>query len=170
MKFFALIFAVLLAGTAIFSGCSNYSLGRGNDKLNFSTISLAPIKNSAELPSIHALLAKNIADEFNSEADLAFVPEGGNAELFVKISGYGRSGFLNSSEDTAIVSAVKMKITLLCTLRDSRSGEIYFQNRKISASVETFLGSATGLAENQALPELSRAAAKKVREAVTATW
>ncbi len=169
-RFLTLGFILVLISGIFVGGCANYSPGRGKAKLDFSTISLAPIKNEADLPQAQALLARNISDELNSEGGLTLVQEGANVELTVVISDYSRHTSISSSSDTVVASSIVMKVTLKCSLRDLRTGKFYFKDKEISESMESYLGTATGLAETQALPALTRSLAQKVREAVVGVW
>ncbi|MCD8298702.1 MAG: LPS assembly lipoprotein LptE [Opitutae bacterium] len=168
-RFSLLVLFVAAAIVMLAGGCA-YSLGRGEAKLDFATISLAPIKNKADLPQVHALLARNISDELNSEGGLKLVKEGAQAELTVVVNDYSRSISISSSRDTVVASSINVKLELICSLRNTRTGEFYFQDKKITATTEAYLGSATGLAETQTLPALTRLAAQKVREAVVGVW
>lgn len=162
---FALLAGTLLAGTA---SCG-YKLG-SRGKMPFSTVEIAPIVNDADLPQAQAQLARDIADILNREPKLRVVIDRGAAELSIRISDYSRSITAKSARDSVLASTQRLTLELSCTLRDKRSGKIYFRDRKITASTEVYTGTSPGLGEPQSFPVLSREAARKVRDLITSVW
>lgn len=164
--FSILLGAFVLAGT---SACGVYSLG-AKKKLAFSSVALAPIANHANLPQAQATLARNIADSLNQEAGIKTTTANGDAELQIVIEDYSRTISATSARDSTIASAVNLRLTLSCSLLDTRSGKYFFKNRKISVSREAYVGDEVGLAETQTFPILSRDAARKVKDLLVNVW
>lgn len=163
-----LLIVCLFAGSLLAVACS-YTLG-GRGKLPFSTIMVEPVKNMTDLAQTQATLARNIIDDLNAEASLEVVPYGGQAALTVVIADVKRRISLTNSRDTDIASTTTMTVVLDCSLRDMRTGNYYFRNRRISVSSENYMGGQSGLLETQVFPQLSRDAARKIRDAVVGTW
>lgn len=158
----------LLAGALCCVSCS-YSMG-GRGKLPFSTIMVAPVKNMTDLPQTQATLARNIIDSLSVEAGLKVVPYNGQAELSIVVADVKRTISLTNSRNTDVASTTTMTVTLNCSLRDMRTGKYYFENRSISVSSENYMGGQAGLLETQVFPQLSRDAARKIKDAVVGTW
>lgn len=158
----------LSAGTLIFPACT-YSLG-AHGKLPFSTISVALIKNKTELAQTQATLATDISDALNAEPGLKTVVRGGNARLEVVVEDVSRTVSLTHSRDTGVASTQTLRVKFSCSLQDSRTGKYYFRNRVVNISAETYMGGQTGLLETQAFPQISRDAARKIRDLVVGVW
>lgn len=162
-----LLFAVF-AATLLCVACS-YSLG-SRGKLPFSTIMIAPVKNMTDLPQTQATLARNLFDSLNAEAGLTVVSEGAQAELEVVIAEVERGISLTNSRDTGIASTTTLTLEIRCSLRNMQTGEYYFQDRSIRVSAENYLGGQTGLLATQVFPQLSRDAARKIKDEVVGVW
>ncbi|MGN0834661.1 MAG: hypothetical protein ACI4QA_02370 [Candidatus Spyradosoma sp.] len=158
----------LFAVTLLCAACS-YSLG-AHGKLPFSTVMVAPIKNMTELTQTQATLATDVADALNAEPGLKTVVYGGNARLEIVVTDVKRSVSLTNSRDTGVASTQTLTVKLSCSLFDVRTGKYYFRDRAVSVSAETYMGGQTGLLETQAFPQLSRDAARKIRDLVVGVW
>lgn len=164
------LFAIvcLFAGGIFLASCS-YSMG-GRGKLPFSTIMVEPVKNMTDLAQTQATLARNIIDSLNVESGLKVVPYGGQAALSVVIADVSRKISLTDTRDTDVASTTTMKVTLTCSLRDMRTGKYYFRDRSVSVSSENYMGGQAGLLETQVFPQLSRDAARKIKDLIVSTW
>lgn len=163
-----LLIVALFAGTLLGVACS-YSFG-GRGPLPFSTIMVAPVKNMTDLAQTQATLARNIIDSLNAEANLEVVPYNGQAELSVEIAEVKRTVSLTNSRNTDVASTTTMTLKLNCSLRDMRTGKYYFRNRVIRVSSENYMGGQAGLLETQVFPQLSRHAARKIKDTIVSTW
>ena len=169
MKFAKIVVAFFaLAGTFLLPAC-NYSLG-SRGELDFSTIVVEPIKNSADIPQAQATLARTIADSLNTEPGLKTVTNNGQARLFVEISNYKRSVATTGRKDSRVATTVTLTLTLKCSLLDTRTGKYYFRDRTVSAKTESYPSAASGLAETQAFPVLARTAARRVKDTIVSVW
>lgn len=131
---------------------------------------VAPVKNMTDLAQTQATLARNIIDSLNVEPGLEVVQYNGQAELSVVIAEVKRRVSLTSSRDTDVASTVTMTVKLNCSLRDMRTGKYYFKNRSVSVSSENYMGGQAGLLETQVFPQLSRDAAREIKDVVVGTW
>lgn len=163
-----LLLCLLFAGTCLWAACS-YSLG-GRGKLPFSTIMIAPVKNMTDLPQTQATLARNLFDSLNAEPGLSVVSVGGQAVLEVVVSKVKRSMSLTNSQDTGMASSTTLTVTFLCSLRDVRTGKYYFRDRSTSVSAENYLGGQSGLLMTQTFPQISRDAARQIKDLIVSVW
>lgn len=166
-KRYWILLAVFCA--ALLCGACSYSLG-GRGKLPFSTIMIAPVKNETDLAQTQATLARNLFDSLNAEPGLTVVPEGGQAELEVVIAEVKRSVSLTNSRDTGIAGTTTLSLKIICSLLDVRTGKYYFKDRQISVSAENYQGGQTGLLATQTFPQLSRDAAREIKDVIVSVW
>ncbi|MDR3228887.1 MAG: LPS assembly lipoprotein LptE [Puniceicoccales bacterium] len=156
------------------AGCGAYSLG-SKSKIPFSTLSLAPIENTAYVPQAQALLHTQLADAISQESGLRLVATGGAATLHVRIVGYTHSVAATNPDDTALGSSFNIRLTANCTLTDNRTEKPYFTDRRIEVSVVAHspTGTAAGsfsAVEYETLPVLTRDLARRIRDTVTGVW
>ncbi|MDR2737672.1 MAG: LPS assembly lipoprotein LptE [Puniceicoccales bacterium] len=161
--------AIVLA-TALASGCMHYSRGSGTS-LEFERIYVAPVKNDSYARQAQALLTGQIREKLANQPnlELALSPENA-AVLRITITEINRSVATASKDDTAYARSFDVIMSILCTLVDEKSGKVYFEDYKISDSVECFVVDDYIGAEYQIMPHLTEKLADRVCEAVCNPW
>jgi hypothetical protein len=168
------------------SGCANYQLGT-EAKLDFKSVYVAPVENAANIPQATALFGTQIRDALlrDGRVTLATSPESADAVLTVDLRNYSRRVATVRRNDTGLARSFDIELQALCTLKDTRSGKIYFADRPVTATREVFTSdgnverNANGepifvsrqlQAEYQTLPILASTLADRIAHAVLDVW
>ena len=168
----ALIIGLSLIGLFLASGCSNYHLGTESAPLQFKTLFIAPVVNTAAVPqavvpitsAIRTALVSDPRVELSDSADAA------DALIQVTLVKYGRSFTAVLPTDTALARKFDLTLTATCTLTHQQTGKILFANREIKSTRQIFVDGGQGPAEYQVMPQLADDLARQIAHAVLDVW
>jgi hypothetical protein len=162
---FAVAFALLI------SACAHYRLGTGG-QLAFATIYVEPVENKALLPEAAALVSTQIREALlrDGRATLANDPAQADVVLHVTLTNYSRAQTAARSDDTGLARKFQLTLLAVCTLRDTHTGKVLFENRPVSAVKEAYTDSGQLQSEYNTLPLLAASLANAVAHAVLDVW
>ncbi len=171
--------ALLLGGL---TGCSHYRLGTAAS-VPFATLYVSPATTKIPLPQGQAITTTQIRTAFLRDSRITVVnsPSDADATLDVEITDYRRDVATQRRDDTGLARKFSLNLVVRCTLKDNRSGKVYFAQREITARRDAFTDSQFSLpsgstisgqlqSEYQSLPLLADALAEKVTHAVLDVW
>ena len=166
-KRFILLTALLFASAA---GC-NYHLGT-SAQLPYRKIYVAPVVNQTYIPQAQAPLTDALIQAFLRDGSLSTTahPEEADVVLETNLTDYKRSTSATDEDDTLLARSFNVMLEAECTLRDRRTGEIYFKQRPLEASTHVFFESGFQSAEYQNVPKLTQKLAREIRNAVLGIW
>lgn len=165
--------AGLAALVLVLSGCANYQLGTAAEgSLEFQTIYIAPIENTAANPQSAALLSREIRHGFahDGRVQLAPGPDQADAMLEIELTDRNRSFTSVQPADTALARKFDLTLTVLATLTNQRTGKILFADREIEVTRQIFVDGGQNPAEDQVMPQLAAALADRVTHSVLDVW
>jgi hypothetical protein len=165
----ALLIGMLAIGVA---GCANYQLGTGNDSLPFRTLHVAPVGNSAALPQAVGTFSRELRNAFATDGrvQLAADPASADAVLEIDLADFNRSFTSVQPGDTALARKFDLQVTARCTLRDARTGQVYFENNDLRVTRQIFVDDGQNPAEYQVQPQLAASLADRVVHRVLDLW
>lgn len=154
-----LVLAVL---SLMLSGC-RYHAGYPVTQSGIASIYVAPAVNEAIVAQMSGVLSRQIREEvlhlglatLNSET-------GSDATLETTIIKYGRSIGSVDEYDTDTAKTLSLDATIRCSLKNNASGEYFFKDRVLSASLSINATDTAQAIEYQRLPQLSRKLAKRL--------
>lgn len=161
--------AVLLAFAG--AGCGHYQLGT-TGRLTFATLYVAPAENTTLVPQARALLTTQVREAFARDGRVSLVnsAEAADATLSVTIRDYHRDVASVQERDTGLARKFTLTLAVECTLRDNRSGQPLFAERRVTAQRDAFTDGGQLQSEYQALPLLADALAAKITHTVLDVW
>lgn len=166
---FRLTLAAALA--LLLAACAHYRLGTGAQPA-FTTLYVEPVENKTMLPQSAALVGTQLRESFLRDARVTLVnsPAAADATLHVTLTDYSRAVAAPRSDDTGL--ARKFQLTLLaeCTLRDRRTGRVWFEKRPVGAAKEAYTDSGQLQSEYNTAPLLSSSLADNIAHAVLDVW
>ena len=153
------------------AGCAHYRLGSGA-AAPFRTLYLEPVADQARVPQSRALLDGRLRATFIRDGRTSLVDRADAAEatLTVVIAEYRREVAAVRENDTGLARKYNVLFTLICRLRDNRSGQLIWEDRAITVQREAFTDGGQLQAEYQTLPLLAETAAAKVVHAALDVW
>jgi hypothetical protein len=171
-------FPLLLAGLAV--GCSHYRLGT-EGRLAFASLYVEPVQNKVLLPQAQAVVSAELREAFVRDGRVEIVDSPGAADAVLKvvITDYHREMIATRESDIGLASKFAVTLGVTCSLRDTRSGRTYFENRVVSAERDSYTdngqpsSSLTGdqlQSEYNLVPLLAGSLADKVTHAVLDLW
>ena len=165
-----MLLPMLLLGAFSLSGCMHYAKGSGSH-LPFDRIYVAPIKNDSLAPQAQALLTKQVRRKLADKPglDIFAIPEDG-AILEITIVKFEQLIATRKTDDTAAAESFDIKMSVVCTLTDWKTGKIYFKDLQLSDSVECHTFADYQEARHQMMPKLTEKLATKICEAVCNPW
>lgn len=164
-----LLFASLLIGL-LTTGCARYQLGRHAEP-PFRSIYVKPVSNASFAPQAQAILTRQLRENFLHDGLLQVENEAdADAVLVIVLRDFDRQIAATRVEDTELADKLRLELLADCTLLDNRTGRIYFENRPVSATVDTFPGDRSQQAEYQAMPVLTRNLARRISYEVLQVW
>ncbi|HWA85797.1 MAG TPA: LPS assembly lipoprotein LptE [Opitutus sp.] len=168
-RLFRLLFPA--AGLLFVTACSHYQLGTGG-KLAFSTVYVAPARNTSRLPQAQAILTTQVREALAQDGRVALAnsPQAADATLEIVIRDYHRDVASVRETDTGLARKFTLTLAVDCTLRDNRNGTVYFANRPIDTQRDAFVDGGQLQAEYQTVPLLAESIAKKITRAVLDVW
>jgi len=162
-------------------GCSHYRLGTSG-KLDFSTLYIAPVTNKVvTLPQGQAPVTTQVRQVFAEDGRVGLVdsPQEADATLTVVLTSYKREVAAVRENDTGLASKFVVTLGATCTLRDNRSGKLYFDKRVVTVQRGVYTdngvpsGPATGnqlQAEYNTMPLLAGDLANRLDHVVLDVW
>lgn len=176
----ALAAALVFLGLGL--GCSNYRLGSATT-LPFATLYVSPATTKILLPQGQAIVTTHLRSAFLRDSRVVLVnsPEAADATLDLEITDYRRDVATQRRDDTGLARKFSLHLTARGTLKDNRSGKVYFAQREVIARRDAYTDSPFTLtsgsnvsgqlqSEYQALPLLAEALAEKLTHAVLDVW
>ena len=167
------VLALLVLGAGLFlaNGCANYQLGTGGHP-TFRTLFVEPVANKTLLPQAQAIVSTRLRDAFARDGRVSLVNSAADADatLAVVITEFHREIAAVREGDTGLARKFNETLGTTCTLRESRSGKMIFENRPISAMREVFTDSGQLQSEYQTIPLLAETLASKVAHAALDVW
>jgi len=165
----------------ILGGCSHYQLGT-TGKLAFSTLYIEPVTNKVvTLPQAQAPVGTQVRQAFAEDGRVTLVdsPQEADATLTISLTDYHREVAAARENDTGLASKFVETLGATCTLRDNRSGHLYFEKKVVSVQRGVYAdngvpsGPATGnqlQSEYNTIPLLAGDLANRLTHAVLDVW
>lgn len=151
------------------SGCANYQLGDRVD-LPFQTVYVEPVVNHSFAPQAEVILAKQVIEDLNRGGQVKTADAKADATLSIVLSDYQRGVTATRPQDTQQARAFSLTLTASITLTNNRTGEVYLEQREITASQQAFTDGGFIQSEYQAMPVLTRQLAEKISNQVLSAW
>lgn len=166
--------------TCALTGCAHYQLGTGGN-LAFSTLYVAPIKNTTIIPQMIAPTTNIVRETFLGDGRVQLVnsPEDADATLSITITGYRRDVAAVREQDTGLASKFSITVTSLCTLTDNRTHKAFFTSRPVFTKRDVFTdngnphSSLVGdqlQSEYNTVPLIAESLGKKIVHTVLDVW
>lgn len=153
---------ILALFALILSGC-RYRAGYPIAKSGIQSIYVAPAITEAVVAQMSGVLSRQIREEITH---LGLVRLGSktdsDATLETTITHYGRSIGSVEEYDTDTAKTLSLNATIRCSLKSNLSGEYFFKDRTLSASLSINATDSAQAIEYQKLPQLSHKLAKKL--------
>lgn len=150
----------------LFSACSHYHLGKMAEP-SFRTIAISPILSDGFAPQVQAILRDQLIREFLSDGTLEILPmESADVVLEIVLTDFSQLMTASRSQDTALARSYEVSIKALCTLVDSRTQEIVWENEEVEAVLNLQVNSDFVDVQYQAIPALTRNLAEKIIQQV----
>jgi len=165
------VLGLLCCAGLLLAGCSHYQLGSGA-KLAFATLYVEPVETKAHVPQARAILGTQIREMFAKDGRVILVnsPQEADATLSVVVRDYHRDVASALESDPGRARKFTLTLGADCTLRQNRTGQVLFANRRITVQRDAFTDGGQLQSEYQALPLLAEALADKVGHAVLDVW
>ena len=152
------------------SGCGRYHLGRHAEP-PFRSIYIRPASNESFAAQVQTIVSQQLREEFIRDGLLEVASESeADAVLELVLRDFERDIAATRSDDTAIAEKLRLELTAYCTLTDNRTGEIYFKNRPVQASAQSFPQNRPQHEEYQAMPVLAGEMARRISYEVLQVW
>jgi len=137
--FAALIRLGALCLALAFAGCAHYQWGTPGN-LSFSTLYVAPIKNTTLIPQLVVPTTNIVRETFLGDGRVQLVnsAEDADATLTVVITRYVRDVAAVREQDTGLASKFSITVTTACTLMDNRTHKALFTNRPVVSKRDVF--------------------------------
>lgn len=148
------------------TGCSSYELG--GPKPAFTTIEIAPIKNSTSRIGTHVVLEQKLVEAFTADPRVKI--GSGDAKLETEVVRYTHQGLTTKSTDSYTYTSFNVSITVRCTLTTNNGSKVLFKNREFSASATLQPNGDTSAEERSIAPGLFTDIVSQIREAATTAW
>ena len=147
-------------------GCSSYELG--GPKPAFTSIEIAPIKNSTSRIGTHVALEQKLVESFTADPRIKVGP--GGAKLETEVIRYTHQGLTTKSTDSYTYSSFNISITVSCTLTTNNGTKVLFKNREFIASATLQPNGDASAEERSIAPGLLTDIVSQIREAATTSW
>ena len=166
MIFRTLLTVIGLGLTLSQTGCSSYELG--GPKPTFTTIEIAPIKNSTSRIGTHVVLEQKLVESFTADPRIKVGP--GGAKLETEVIRYTHQGLTTKSTDSYTYTSYNISITVRCTLTTNSGTKVLFKDREFSASATLQPVRDSSAEERSIAPGLVTDIVSQIREAATTAW
>lgn len=161
---------MIAALVATLSGCGRYHLGRHVDP-PFRSVYVRPVSNESFAPQAQVILSQQLREHFLRDGLVQVENEGdADAILQVVLKDFRRRVAATRTEDTEVAEKLRLEFVAHCTLSDSRTGKIYFEDRAINATGQSFPGDRPQQAEFQAMPIIVEELARRISYEVLQVW
>ncbi len=153
--------------------CANYRLAGTGRPLPFDSICVPPVKNISYAPQVAALLSNAVINELSRVPNLSVEnADEADAVLEIKIVDYIRRTVATQGRDTELAAASSLELIASCTLKNLKTGEVIFSDRKVRArNVVYTLDSNDQIGEEyQNMPILARELAVRIKDTVIGIW
>jgi hypothetical protein len=162
-------------------GCSHYQLGT-TGKLAFSTLYIEPVTNKVvTLPQAQVPVGTQVRQTFAEDGRVTVVdsPQEADATLSIILTDYHREVAAVRENDTGLASKFVVTLAATCTLRDNRTGYLYFSKRVVTVQRGVYAdngvpaGPATGnqlQSEYNTIPLLAGDLANRLSHVVLDVW
>ena len=164
--------AVLLTAFAAASmtGCASYQLGR-HEEPPFRTLYVSPVANDSFAPQAQAVLSGQIADHFLRDG-LVRISNGDSADvtLEVRLVEYRQDTAATLADDTTLAGVLRLELWADCTLRDNRTGQVYFENRRVTAETRVYPRGRAQEVRDMEMPVLTGKLARRIGYEVLQVW
>jgi len=163
------------------AGCAHYQLGT-TGKLAFSTLYIEPVTNKVvTLAQAQAPVGTQVRQAFAEDGRVELVdsPQEADATLSIVLTDYHREVAAVRENDTGLASKFVVTLGATCTLRDNRSGHLYFEKRVVTVQRGVYAdngvpgGPATGnqlQSEYNTIPLLAGDMASRLTHVVLDVW
>ena len=148
------------------TGCSNYQLGSGSQKIH--RIEILPVRNSAAIPGIHGVLQQALVTTLNTDKRIRL--ESGDETLEVEVTGYTRKAVTRSTSDALVAGQFRISLAVVCTLSSKDKQKVRFARRTFTASAILAAAGDLSAEERQILPRLATEIATQIRDASVGSW
>ena len=153
---------ILTVLTMILSGC-RYHAGYPLARSGIQSIYVAPAVTEAVVAQMSGILSRQIREEITH---LGIASSGSaidsDATLETTITHYGRSIGSVEEYDTDSAKTLSLDATICCSLKNNSSGEYFFKDRTLSASLSINAADSAQAIEYQRMPQLSHKLAKQL--------
>lgn len=158
-----------LFGLLLAAGCANYQLG-DRVEMPFSTVYVKPVINRSFAPQAEVILANQVIEDLNRSGQVKTADAGSETTLEIILSDYQRGVTATRPQDTQQARAFSLTLTATVTLTNNRTGEIYIEQRELTASQQAFTDGGFIQSEYQAMPILTRKLAEMISDQVLGAW
>lgn len=166
----SLLILATLAGALFLAGCGHYELGR-HEKPPFRSVYVKPVANASFAPQAQALLTTQIREAILYDGLLEVRTEDeADAVLEVVLQEFDKHIAATRTDDTGLAEKLRLQLKADCTLLDSRTGEIYMNNRSVVATADSFPQDSSVQAEFQSMPVLTQNLARRIAYEVLQVW
>lgn len=160
----------LLAVLALLAGCMSYKMG-DPARLPFASIHIEPPLNTSNAPQAAALVGTALARELDRSGRVAVAPSGAaEAAVRITLTRLRREPTVARTEDTALARRWRVTLEAEVTLTNTRTGQVYFTRRAVSAFDEVYSDSGLVTAEYQDMPLLATRLAQAIAYEITSVW
>lgn len=167
--FLGLVLAGLLV-SLLSSGCGRYQLGRHVEP-PFRSIYIKPVSNTSFAPQAQAILSLQLREDFLLDGLVLAAHEGdADAILEITLRNFDRQIAATRQDDTEIAEKIRLALSASCTLLDRRTGRVYFKDRPVSATADSFPDDRSQQAQYQSMPVLTRNLARRISYEVLQVW
>jgi hypothetical protein len=163
------------------AGCAHYQLGT-TGKLAFSSLYIEPVANKVvTLPQAQAPVGTQVRQAFAEDGRVEVMDssQAADATLTITLTDYHREVAAARENDTGLASKFVVTLGATCTLRDNRSGHLYFEKRVVTVQRGVYAdngvpsGPATGnqlQSEYNTIPLLAGDLANRLTHVVLDVW
>lgn len=160
---------VVLAGA-----CSNYKLAGTPKALPFSSIYVQPVKNTSTAAQAASLLTNAVISSLSQVPELTVESSSdADAILEITLSNYATTMRSSRTNDTALAASYNVELEASCTLRNLRTGDVIFRDRKVKVdNILYALDNSNNFVDTQYqnMPILTRELALRIKDAVIGIW
>ena len=153
---------ILVVLTIMLSGC-RYRAGYPIAKSGIQSIYVAPAVTEAVVAQMSGILSRQIREEIIQLGIASLDTEtNSDAVLETTITNYGRSVGSVDEYDTDIAKTLSLSATIRCSLKNNKTGEYFFKDRTLTASLSINAVDSAQSIEYQRIPQLSHKLAKQL--------
>ncbi|GAB5562110.1 MAG: hypothetical protein SynsKO_37570 [Synoicihabitans sp.] len=161
-----------LVVAALGVGCANYQLGTGAAPLEFKQLYVAPIESKTLAPQSVAPISRAIREAVltDGRVELAASPTEADAVLTMVLIDRERTFTSVQPQDTALARKFDITLTVVCSLTNPSSGQVYFADREIEVTRQIYVDGGQNPAEFQVVPQLAHELGDRISHSVLDVW